>query len=274
MPRPKGTAKRKRLLSIDFDFFFRPYAPDEDQFLLTAWDHREDAVHTHMLWTTRAAEFFKRDLPLPGGTGDDVGFWNRFAFHPNATLFHGESHRLAALPRVLNSVGEVWSYDAHHDCGYSEDAERLLMEGQVEAGSWLLYCVLRGMDVKIRYPRWRAEPALVEDHRLLGLHTHERAETFERVNVGFDGDDAPDDLPIFDRVFVCRSGAWTPPWLDDAYDAFLAACPVARQVDLGWQEGVAATNRRWSEQGEERARLLAWMHAHREEMVALMEGVS
>ena len=41
---------------------------------------------------------------------------------------------------------------------------------------------------------------------------------------------------VFDRVFVCRSGAWTAPWLDAAFFQFLAAAPVTHQVNL---DGVA-----------------------------------
>jgi hypothetical protein len=36
----------------------------------------------------------------------------------------------------------------------------------------------------------------------------------------------------FDLVFVARSSAWAPPWLDEQFDAFLAAAPVAHRACL------------------------------------------
>lgn len=38
----------------------------------------------------------------------------------------------------------------------------------------------------------------------------------------------PDDRAIadVDMVFLCRSGAWLPPWCDDAFFRFVNAAPV------------------------------------------------
>jgi hypothetical protein len=39
-------------------------------------------------------------------------------------------------------------------------------------------------------------------------------------------DDGASHLGQFDKVFVCRSGAWVPPWFDDAFADFLQIAPV------------------------------------------------
>jgi len=37
----------------------------------------------------------------------------------------------------------------------------------------------------------------------------------------------------FDRVFICRSGAWIPTWLDDKFDKFISDCPLAYKRNIG-----------------------------------------
>lgn len=37
---------------------------------------------------------------------------------------------------------------------------------------------------------------------------------------------------VFHRVFVCRSGAWVPPWADPGFFAFLEEAPLPK-VALG-----------------------------------------
>ncbi|MFE6664221.1 hypothetical protein ACFVFH_11770 [Streptomyces sp. NPDC057697] len=34
----------------------------------------------------------------------------------------------------------------------------------------------------------------------------------------------------FDLVFVCRSGAWVPPWADASFTDFLHSAPMPRTV--------------------------------------------
>jgi hypothetical protein len=45
-------------------------------------------------------------------------------------------------------------------------------------------------------------------------------------------DDKPVDV-IFDRIFIARSGAWVPPWLDDKWEQFIQDCPVEVTDILG-----------------------------------------
>ena len=43
----------------------------------------------------------------------------------------------------------------------------------------------------------------------------------------------PATFPAFDRVFLCRSGGWSPSWLDPKFNAFVQACPVEEKIDIG-----------------------------------------
>jgi len=63
-----------------------------------------------------------------------------------------------------------------------------------------------------RYPKWRhywkeaePEPEFTVDRKL------DNGETFEEP---------------FDRLCLCRSGSWVPPWVDEDVYLFLLACPV------------------------------------------------
>jgi hypothetical protein len=55
-------------------------------------------------------------------------------------------------------------------------------------------------------------------------------------------DDVNQMYSTFDRVFICRSGEWVAPWIDDAYHDFVASCPVplVRSWPLIARESVVA----------------------------------
>jgi len=119
----------------------------------------------------------------------------------------------------------VWLYDAHHDSGYPHKGDKDYLSRLLERGAWscedwmVLYRAL-GADLHVRYPEWRAwavtgelEPAVYVDRRV--------------------DDGSVPDLE-FDKVFVCRSGAWVPPWHDEAFNRFVAAAPIrsSRKFDI------------------------------------------
>jgi hypothetical protein len=51
----------------------------------------------------------------------------------------------------------------------------------------------------------------------------------------------------FDLVFVARSSAWTPPWLDAQFEALLAAAPIARRVCLDGTWRTRSLDSEWLE---------------------------
>lgn len=214
-----------RMLSVDWDFFFPKVERMQDQrfpgeFWLYDWGHQETVLNITTLWPIRAAGFMYASVPLPGLTGEERTFWERFQFSPDATLFVAESHAAAALEQVVGGVTHVLSYDAHHDSGYKPERVRRMREtGRIECDEWLAYYRVRRAKRKVVYPRWRSYAMTFEDNPVMPV---------TRVV-----DDGQPVAGVFDRVFICRSGAWVPPWVDDQFEGFVAACPVTSRTSVG-----------------------------------------
>lgn len=216
------------LLSVDWDFFFTKLEdPSQQDFKkywgLYDWGHRESNLFIDgPIWPSRAADFMRFHLPLPSTTGEEAGFWRRFRFTPRTTLFVGESHSEIAVPRVSRYVNRVWNFDAHHDAGYKNREtviNRIVQEGTVSCDDWAAaFSLLNITDLHVRYPRWRAYAL--------------KAEPAPAVPIDRGVDQEAEGFPTFDRIFLCRSGAWTPPWVDEQFFAFVAACPARRTVWL------------------------------------------
>lgn len=208
-----------RLLSIDWDAFF-PTGEKTDQWALWDWGHSEKwgGDLLGVIWQSRAIGFTHYDLPLPGTSGEETTFWSRFTFSEDAELFLADSHKAAIAPVVAEGITEVWSWDAHHDAGYDQAALLTVMNDQrVSCQDWMLgYTLtngLKGKDLHVRYPQWRAYA--LEDEPEPPLKGIDRAVD----------DGAPVDL-VFDRVFIARSGAWTPPWVDEQFQTFVDNAPL------------------------------------------------
>jgi hypothetical protein len=214
-----------RLLSVDWDYFVPSI---EHEFVESVRGARipyalgggevfPDAL-LDGLWDSRAAALLAGGQALPGTSGAEDAFWGRFQIDPAARLYFADSHAQAAHAAVRTGVTEVWNFDAHHDCGYEgawDDPRRL---GWVGCANWMCAYALAGAALRVRYPTWRLDAFRREVAPLCPVER-----TF---------DDSRDVPLSFDLVFVARSSAWTPPWLDERYEAFLAAAPVAQRVCL------------------------------------------
>jgi hypothetical protein len=216
-----------RLLVVDFDFFFpnREWDPKEWQFW--DWGHSESykqKFQTDILWSSRAAAFQSAGIDLPGLTGEQTDFWKRFTFRPHVDLFYADSNKYAIIDQVSRDIEEVWLFDAHHDSGYgNRTADEMTVSQSVDCGDWMMAYDLWGVDGHVRYPRWRQE-GLPEGESWLDMETP-TVELDRRI------DDPDEELPRFDRIFVCRSGSWVPPWdgIEDAFWKFLGDAPVQRR---------------------------------------------
>ncbi len=199
-----------RLLSIDWDFFFP--IPADDPHCLYDWGHREDmAFMREAIWIIRAGAFL-RDGGLPGLTGEQDSFWQRFR-RPfrGAALYYSDSHAHIFKPEVRAGVTEVWNFDAHHD-SYKPPAH-VIKQGSVSCEDWATAFTMIGVPVKTFYPTWNAYSLAGENPKapMMPAVQLDPGVKFNRQ---------------FDKVFICRSGAWTPTWLEDAFWRFLETCPV------------------------------------------------
>lgn len=177
------------------------------------WGHNEAPFYVGQVWDVRAAAFMGADMPLPQAQVEPHEFWGRFRFDPGARLYLADSHSLASNAMVLEGVDKIWNFDAHHDCGYrpGEDADNLAM-GRVGCSNWGLYAhLVQGAKFVQRYPRWKTR-------------AFEAEQAPSWVEARFE--DPNEVTRTFDRVFVCRSSAWVPPWCDEAFEEFWQACPV------------------------------------------------
>ncbi|MCS6869222.1 hypothetical protein [Thermus sp.] len=195
-----------RLLAVDFDYFFPlPQDPGHPEAFLYAWAHFETPYYREAAWEERALAFLLRGLPLPQAQGWE-GFWERFTFAPGARLYYADSNALAFHPQVREGVEEVVLYDAHHDAGYRPLGE------EPACDDWMVHYARQGARLRVFYPPWR-DPAL---------------EPEPQVPLAREVDPGGRVEGPFHRVFLCRSGAWVPPWADAAFFAFLAAAPLPK----------------------------------------------
>ena len=213
------------LLSIDWDFFFP--IPSRDPMFLYDWGHREAPLFlgSHM-WVMRDAAFRVAGIPRPDVNNEWRTFWDTVRIAPDAELYFGESHAWAADPDVAEGVTEVWSFDAHHDGGYDRITTNQAFEtGEFRCDTWMILYGQMGAKLQMRYPKWRTKSD--EGKPFMPFYMNRK-----KIMPG-------EKMPVFDRVFVCRSGAWVPPWCDPKYSEFLSLCPVplAQRHDmayLGW----------------------------------------
>jgi hypothetical protein len=223
-----------RILSVDWDFFFPELSFDPQFWMLYDWGHRDGgSLFLDQLWYNRAAGFLLNDLPLPTTTGEEKNFWNRFQFKEDAKLFFADSHShiyAPAIHEMLSASGfsSIENFDAHHDAGYKgKDSKAALLEsGQVTCENWALAYYLEGIRVRTFYPTWKKWAFKGE------------GKPGYRIPRMFDSEVIR--LKPFDHIFVCRSGGWTPSWLDGDFEKFLAAAPVHDRIELA-----PCANRNW-----------------------------
>lgn len=207
----------RMLLSVDWDFFFP--IPEHDPGFLYDWGHRENySFMLNDIWVIRAASFIKRGLHLPDTTGLEEHFWARFNLK-DCTLFYADSHMNIMKPEVMSGVDEIWNFDAHHD-SYTPISQ-VAKNMKVSCQDWATGCYLMKTKLKIFYPRW-ASYKIGAEKPSIPVHIQvDRKQQFKRR---------------FDRVFVCRSGAWTPTWIEDKFWRFVEECPAAEKIKLDGME--------------------------------------
>jgi hypothetical protein len=232
--RRRAVPAKINLLVIDWDYFFPCYTqPDHPHWQLYDWGHSESRSFFYdFVWYLRAEGFERYKLPLPGTSGEEKTFWERFSFHPEAVLYHADSNAFALEEPLRAGVPEnyviesLWLFDAHHDAGYGAGAFREVLENQrVACDDWMLgyYLFFNNaeplIDFRMRYPAWKTWALEAEPEPKMPLNRQlDEGKTIKQ--------------PTFHRVFLCRSGAWTPPWLDSDYATFLEAAPISKKQAL------------------------------------------
>jgi hypothetical protein len=242
------------LLVVDWDYFFPN--PMEGGFNLTGndlylydWGHREATFYIDMVWGSRATGFLMHDLPLPEVTEDWKAFPDRFNLTDDATVFYADSNVHSGLIESVDGepFEEVLLYDAHHDSGYSVATFNDWMKKHVRKDKiefscedWMLVHYMAGSDLTWRFPNWHesfkerlaAGPCQAGDCDL--GHVAHGPFWPEGVNLDAAVDDGKPVDTEFDTVFICRSGAWVPPWEDGKFMQFVESWNCStEQLDGG-----------------------------------------
>jgi len=194
----KGT-----ILTVDWDFFV-PENP--------LWDmgHNESLLFLKVLWAMRM--HLANDMKT---NGHESGFWAwvmSWADVRRAKLTASDSHAYA-FP-VAHNAQRVILVDAHHDCwpvkgdgvGCHDWGRAWLDRDPTREIIW----IHPDDDYHDNYPLPKEVIGRVKE-------VPYKAAVMPEVKV--------------DAVHVCRSGCWTPPWLDGAFNDFLDE--IERRVGLG-----------------------------------------
>ena len=201
------------LLVVDWDYFFPnnetgDISDDPAQRFLWDWTHQETRFYEEDIWYFRHAQFEANKVPIPMCSGYER-FWDRFTFSENVEFFVAISNAFAAHETVALDVTNVVLFDAHHDSGYGvKDVDKIIDGGYYTCEDWMLLFWAMGAKRRVFYPKWKKSAMKVDKGFAIP------------PNRKFDhGKPFPE---VFDRVFVCRSSAWVPPWCDEQFESFLS----------------------------------------------------
>jgi hypothetical protein len=261
------TKRDRTLLVVDWDFWFRnpleacDRRAEDTAPLLYDWGHRETRFFIHDMWPMRAAAFVRHGLPLPGMEPGWQTFAQRFQLSRRAVVHYQDSNAGAGLVQAPRGSrwADVWLYDAHHDCYRSGGDLMTWTHTHLQPGGalrftcedWMFVHAVQGSRLHWRYPAFRHDRKAKAgaDHEAL---PHKSDEAFWRKfsSAQDAGHNGPEQE--IDAVFVCRSGAWVPPWCDNDLQQFLDsfgrrvvrqdAEPVVRPFSL---DAVHAEVERW-----------------------------
>jgi len=204
------------VLSIDFDFWI-PEDPMLDM------GHFESELFIRVLWQTRLVSDINlkktltvsmTETPNPRGLANFLSGKGLTAA-PNQMAV-AESH--ASILHYLEGLNnlDIIHIDAHHDFGYGENVKD-------DCAGWVRKLVEenRVRRVRLFYPTWRQKERMDVDWR---EETDERVEQWRAngvvVEVHHGLENVPDNFHV-EKTFVCRSGAWSPPWTDMTFLAMV-----------------------------------------------------
>jgi len=206
----------KCLLSVDWDYFVYTRAH---------WgSYIENNRSITDLWYKRYIQAKARgeDIQKAFRLSSELDtFWNRirkhFKFANNVKAYVSDSHALSYKIAKENNCKTVNLFDSHADLGYGGLSS---LDFEVNCSNWL------GKLLK--------EKQIEQAHIFYSPYTAEKPEYFSQMNRvfriryyhchDFDG------CAVVSAVHICRSGAWTPPWLDNKFAQFVEALGITYET--------------------------------------------
>lgn len=195
----------KRLLTIDWDYFM-PYIGEMN----TSYLENKRNIERHWYKMYLENKQIGKDITTRLKTGDILdNFWDKlrlnFYFKRDTKLIVSDSHKIAYDIVKDNECTEVCNIDSHTDLGYGGIPS---LDFEVNCANWL------GKLFKDKIIR--------KSNIILSPYSVEKPADFKEINNKYNIEYNDRDINMdIDIVHICRSGAWTAPWLDNEFYKFI-----------------------------------------------------
>lgn len=196
------------LISIDWDYFM-PY--------IRTWNvsYLENKKNIDKQWYKI---FIKNklkgiDVTKSMNVGIEIySFWTKikkcFRFTDKTIIIVSESHKMSYQIAEENYCREVYSFDAHSDLGYGGIDS---LNYELNCANWLGKLLKNSLidRANIIYSSYSAENP--EDFKEINQLYNIVYRSWETLGKNISAS----------IIHICRSGAWTAPWLDDKFFSFI-----------------------------------------------------
>jgi len=212
-----GNRKENCLLSIDWDYFIQTKKENWSSYL-------ENDKNTVDLWYKRYFQSKAQGKDIEKSyllSSEAVVFWDRikehFKFEEGIKTYVSDSHALSYNIAEKNNCNTVYLFDAHADLGYGGLSA---LNFEVNCANWLGQ-LLKNKKVKKAYiiysPFTIEEPEYFKHLNSIYNIIYKK---FENLGKGM----------RVSAIHICRSGAWTPPWLDNRFYQFIDASGIPYEI--------------------------------------------
>lgn len=204
------------LITIDFDFFV-PENPD--------WDisHSESPLYLDIIWAARGYLIDQMKT-----SGEEKKFPIK-TFNNIERLFISESH--ASVYPLLHNYKTVYLVDTHHDVWHPSNKQ--LSSGSVDCGNWAWWWL--SMDPSHKLIWIRPKHSYFELPKVGRLLSQIKIKHYQPSMT----------FPHITDIHICRSGCWTPPWLDMDFIRFVRSFNVQNPINLEKDEVWNPMKKRW-----------------------------
>jgi len=207
----------KCLLSIDWDYFI--YTRDNWGSYIENNRRLIDSWYKRYIQAKTRGEDIRKSFQL---SQELDGFWTEiskyFELSNNVKTFVSDSHALSYKITSENNCKAVYLFDSHADLGYGGLSS---LNFEVNCSNWLGKLLKDGR--------------IDEANIIYSPYTTEKPDHFKPMNsiynVRYCGlNDLAGKCTAVSAIHICRSGAWTPPWLDGMFYRFIDALGLPYEI--------------------------------------------
>lgn len=212
-----GDVMEKCLLSVDWDYFIYTQKDNWGSYI-------ENKRSTMDLWYKRYIQekTSGRDIQKSFKLSSELNtFWKnikkRFKFENDIKAYVSDSHAFSYDIARENHCDIVYLFDSHSDLGYGGLSS---LNFEVNCSNWL------GKLLK--------DKLIKAANIIYSPYTAEKPEYFKPMNSIYnirycDFNELDKNINV-SAIHICRSGAWTPPWLDKKFAQFIDALGIPYEI--------------------------------------------